>query len=320
MSHKSFKFSVEFSFVMDLIFFCEKYLLPRHCYIPADYLTTKNWPFKALYATQDQNKHHLNVFEIRTFYIANISIRAILYFKTNLGYFKIKKIKTSFFANKVVISIFLQYVVLHNNSAKVSKTDKQVVSTQTKNIYFFVFDLSSYLCRSLYIICGYYMIDMSTDDQDYSSKCVLRSTFKTCVVLNCNLRFIDFPSSAYLSNIHMTTDLQLVVKHFLLIHNCHKVSPSCKSTKLLLFSFLGFFFFFEIIGGFSNRLINISPFFRENMIRLEVFVRVMFNFGIYLYVVQFHEIFIYLFCSKFFFRETTEPSCVSGLSMAQKSF
>ena len=178
----------------------------------------------------------LLIFQLEQFYILK-PIQAIL---------KLKTIKTSFFLQirYVLVSIFLQYVVPHNNSAKVSKTDKQVVSTQTKNIYFFcVCDLSSYLCISLYIICGYYMIDMSTDDQDYSSKCVLRSTFKTCVVLNCNLRFIDFPSSAYLSNIHMTTDLQLVVKHFLLIHNCHKVSPSCKSTKLLLFSFLGIFFF-----------------------------------------------------------------------------
>ena len=164
------------------------------------------------------------------------------------------------------------------------------------------------------------MIDMSTDDQDYSSKCVLRSTFKTCVVLNCNLRFIDFPSSAYLSNIHMTTDLQLVVKHFLLIHNCHKVSPSCKSTKLLLFSFLGFFFF-EIIGGFSNRLINISPFFRENMIHLEVFVRVMFNFGIYLYVVQFHEIFIYFFfCTKIFFVKLQNPPVFLGFLWRKNPF
>ena len=158
---------------------------------------------------------------------------------------KLKTIKTSyFFANKDSISIFFAIcIVLHNNSAKVSKTDKQVVSTQTKKI-FFLCDLSSYLCRSLYIICGYYMIDMSTDDQDYSSKCVLRSTFKTCVVLNCNLRFIDFPSSAYLSNIHMTTDLQLVQSDifclFTIVIKCH---PPVKVQSCCCFLFLKLFFF-----------------------------------------------------------------------------
>ena len=176
----------------------------------------------------------LLIFQLKQFYILK-PIQANL---------KLKTIKTSyFFANKDSISIFfLQYVqyctIIQQKCPRL--TSRQLVPKQ--RIYFFLCDLSSYLCRSLYIICGYYMIDMSTDDQDYSSKCVLRSTFKTCVVLNCNLRFIDFPSSAYLSNIHMTTDLQLVQSDifclFTIVIKCH---PPVKIQSCCCF-FLEFFF------------------------------------------------------------------------------
>ena len=176
----------------------------------------------------------LLIFQLKQFYILK-PIQANL---------KLKTIKTSYFFLQIrqYINFFcnMQYCTIIQQKCP-RLTSRQLVPKQ--RIYFFLCDLSSYLCRSLYIICGYYMIDMSTDDQDYSSKCVLRSTFKTCVVLNCNLRFIDFPSSAYLSNIHMTTDLQLVQSDifclFTIVIKCH---PPVKVQSCCCFLFLEFFF------------------------------------------------------------------------------